>query len=163
MESEKSEAGSSGLRGSQRNQAVRDALRQMNSQLSLLTQRIGGHLDMRSVDFQCLDLIDAHGPLSAIALARLAGLHPATMTGIIDRLERGGWIKRERDPDDRRSVILHPVRGRRADVLRLTAGMSAELAKICADYTDEELELITGFLHRTTEAGRIAIAHLDSE
>lgn len=162
MEPEKSESGSSGLRRSQRNQAIRDALRQMNSQLSLLTHRIGGHLDMRSADFQCLDLIDIHGPLSAIALARLAGLHPATMTGIIDRLERGGWIKRERDPDDRRSVILHPVRGRQADVLRLTAGMSAELAKICAEYTDEELELIAGFLRRTAEAGRIAIAHLDS-
>ena len=32
------------------------------------------------------------------------------MTGIIDRLERGGWIGRERDPADRRGVVVQPVR-----------------------------------------------------
>jgi MarR family len=40
----------------------------------------------------CLDLITRHGPLSPSAPARRAGLHPATMTGILDRLERGGWV-----------------------------------------------------------------------
>jgi DNA-binding MarR family transcriptional regulator len=138
-------------------------MRAMNSQLSLLSQRISGHLDLRGFDLQCLDLIEYHGALTPSALARLAGLHPATMTGIVDRLERDGWIERERDHDDRRSVILRPVRARRADVLRLTAGMNAHLAKICADYTDAELDLIAEFLRRTAEAGRTAIAQLDAQ
>jgi DNA-binding MarR family transcriptional regulator len=142
------------------NQAIRAALRDLSVELSLLNQRISGHLELKGSDLQCLDLIDSRGPLSPTALARLAGLHPATMTGVIDRLERGGWIVRERDPADRRGVVLHPVTGRRADVLRLASGMNAELAKICAGYASDDLNLIAGFLRRTADAGRTAGAQL---
>ena len=143
------------------NRAIREALRDLSVELSLLNQRVSGHLDLKGTDLQCLDLIDRHGPLSPSMLARLAGLHPATMTGVIDRLERGGWIMRERDPSDRRGVVLQPVPGRRADILRLAAGMNAELAKICADYSSDDLELIARFLRRTADAGRTAGAQLD--
>jgi len=144
------------------NQAIREALRDLSVELSLLNQRISGHLDLKGTHLQCLDLIDRHGPLSPSTLARLAGLHPATMTGVIDRLERGGWIMRERDPADRRGVVLQPVPGRRAEILRLASGMNAELAKICADYSSDDLELIARFLRRTADAGRTAGAQLDA-
>ncbi|HTS97537.1 MAG TPA: MarR family transcriptional regulator [Streptosporangiaceae bacterium] len=144
------------------NLAIREALRDLSVALSLLNQRIGGHLDLKGTDLQCLDLIDRRGPLSPSTLARLAGLHPATMTGVIDRLERGGWIMRERDPADRRGVVLRPVPGRRADLLRLASGMNAEVARICADYSSDDLKVIAAFLRRTAEAGRTAGAHLDA-
>jgi DNA-binding MarR family transcriptional regulator len=144
------------------NQAIREALRDLGAELSLLNQRISGHLDLKGADLQCLDLIDSRGPLSPSALARLAGLHPATVTGVIDRLERGGWIVRQRDPSDRRGVVLQPVPGRRADVLRLASGMNAQVAQICASYSSDELELIAMFLRRTADAGRTAAAQLDA-
>jgi DNA-binding MarR family transcriptional regulator len=145
------------------NLAIRESVRDLGVQLSLLNHRIGGHLDLKGSDLECLDLIDRFGPVSPSALARRAGLHPATMTGVMDRLEKGGWITRERDPDDRRGVVLHPVRSRRADFLRLAAGMSASMAQICAGYTDDELDLIAGFLRRTAEAGRSATEELDGK
>ena len=145
----------------QLNQAVRESLRDLSVQMSLLIHRIGGHLDLKGTDLQCLDLIDRYGPLSPSALARHAGLHPATMTGIIDRLERGGWIGRERDPADRRGVVVQPVRSRRADMLRLVSGMNAEVTQICSGYEDDELELIAGFLRRMADAGRTAAEELD--
>ena len=95
-------------------------------------------------------------------LARLAGLHPATMTGVIDRLERDGWITRERDPADRRGVLLRALRGRRQDVLRLASGMNAEMARICAGYEDRDLQTIASFLRQTATAGRTAITQLDA-
>ena len=162
METELSAGGGQAGRRNRLNQAIREALRDLNVELSLLTHRMSGHLDLRGTDLQCLDLIDRHGPLSPSSLARLAGLHPATMTGVIDRLERGGWIIRERDPSDRRGVILHPVPGRRADVLRLVSGMNAEVARICADYSSDDLEVIATFLRRTADAGRTAGAQLDA-
>lgn len=87
---------------------VRDSLRELSRQLSLLNHRVGARLDLKDVDLECLDLIAVHGPLSPSALARRAGLHPATVTGILDRLERGGWVTRDRDPDaaDRRAVTV---------------------------------------------------------
>jgi DNA-binding MarR family transcriptional regulator len=149
-------------RRSRLNHAIRESLRDMGLQLSLLNHRIGGRLDLRDADLECLDLIDLHGPLSPSALARRAGLHPATMTGIIDRLERGGWITRERDPADRRGVVIQPMPARRAEVLRLASGMNAAMAKICARYEDDDLELIADFLRRTADAGRTAATELDA-
>jgi DNA-binding MarR family transcriptional regulator len=160
METVSSGDGSVDRRGSL-NQAVREALRDLGTELSLLNQRISGRLDLKGTDLQCLDLIDSHGRLSPRALAQLASLHPATLTGVIDRLERGGWIVRERDPSDRRGVILQAAPGRRADVLRLASGMNAEVAKICADYSSDNLQLIAEFLRRTADAGRTASAQLD--
>src|SRR5882672_2629755 len=88
--------------------AIKQSLRELRMQLSLLNLHVGAHLDLKDVDLDCVDLISSHGPLSPSALARRAGLHPATMTGILDRLEKGGWIVRERDPGaaDRRAVSL---------------------------------------------------------
>jgi DNA-binding MarR family transcriptional regulator len=135
-------------------------MRELRNQLSLLNHQVGGHVDLKDVDLDCLELIALHGPISPSALAGRAGLHPATVTGILDRLQRGGWVARERDPCDRRAVAVRAVRGRDAELFGLYSGMSALLDKICARYTDTELELLADFLRRTTAAGRDATSEL---
>jgi DNA-binding MarR family transcriptional regulator len=140
--------------------AIRDGLRQLGIQLSLLNRHVGTRLELKDVDLDCLDLIDRHGPLSPSALARRAGLHPATITGILDRLERSGWVTRERDPDDRRAVRIHATRKRNADLMRLYSGMSRSMNQILAGYDDSELEVIADFLRRTTDAGQSATHEL---
>jgi DNA-binding MarR family transcriptional regulator len=139
---------------------VRNSLRELRIQLSLLNYRVGSQLELRDVDLHCFDIIDAYGPLSPTALARRAGLHPATMTGILDRLERGGWIARERDPSDRRAVVVRAVRERYAELMRQYAGMSRSMNKLLADYSDSDLDLIADFLRRTVDAGRNATEEL---
>jgi DNA-binding MarR family transcriptional regulator len=143
--------------------AIKGALRDLGGELSRLNQSVGGRLDLKGTDLECLDLITRHGPLSPSALARRTGLHPATMTGVLDRLERGGWIVRDRDVADRRGVLIRAQRGRGAEVLRLylvDSGMNEALDQICAQYSGDELELLAGFLHRTAEAGRAAAEKL---
>jgi DNA-binding MarR family transcriptional regulator len=108
------------------------------------------------VDLDCLDMLDSDGPLSPSALARRAGLHPATMTGILDRLERGGWVVRERDPSDRRAVVVRVVRDRYAELMRLYTGMNRSMNKLLGGYSDSELIVIADFMARTVEAGRLA-------
>ena len=98
--------------------------------------------------------------MSPGALARRAGLHPATMTGILDRLERGGWIARDRDRADRRGVVARTLRGRAAQLLRLYSGMNTKLDQICAGYDDDQLELLADFLRRTANAGQRAADEL---
>lgn len=142
------------------NQAIRETMRDLAVRLSLLTHQVGGRLDLKGTDLDCLDLIDRYGPIGPGALARRTGLHPATMTGIIDRLERGGWITRERDPNDRRAITIRLTRSRSREILRLFGGMNAEMARICASYTDDELAVITGFLHRVADAASTAAREL---
>jgi DNA-binding MarR family transcriptional regulator len=139
---------------------IKESLRELSNQLSLLNHHVGARVDLKDADLDCLDLINRHGPLSPSALARRAGLHPATMTGILDRLQRGGWIVREPDPADRRAVAVRALRDRNAELFRQYSGMNASMDEICAGYTDAELELLRDFLRRTTSAGRHAADEL---
>jgi len=139
---------------------IRNVLRELRIQLALLNYSVGSEVGLKDIDLDCLDILDTSGPLSPSALARRAGLHPATMTGILDRLERGGWIVRERDPSDRRAVLVRVLPDRYADLLRLYSRMSRSMNKLLAGYSDSELETIADFLRRTVEAGRDATEEL---
>src|SRR5436190_19547526 len=140
--------------------AIRDNLRELRIQLALLNYRVGSQVDLKDIELDCLDILDTAGPLSPSALARRAGVHPATMTGILDRLERGGWIVRERDPGDRRALRVRLVPDRYAELLRLYSSMSKSMNKILAGYSDSELKAIADFLQRTAEAGGDATEQL---
>ena len=142
--------------------AIGQSLRELAIQLSLLNHQIGAKLELRDVDIDCLDLIDREGPLTPSTLARLAGLHPATITGILDRLERGGWVTRERDPADRRAVLVRARRERLPDLLRLYGGMNRSMNQIYAEYSERELEAIADFLERTAKAGKTATDQLSA-
>jgi DNA-binding MarR family transcriptional regulator len=140
--------------------AIRESLRELSIQLSLLNHQVGSRLALKDVDLDCLDLINRHGPLSPSALGRLAGLHPATLTGILDRLQKSGWIARDRDTTDRRAVVLRALRDRNPEILQLYSGMNGAMEQICSGYTEAELAVLSDFLRRTAEAGRNATDEL---
>ena len=136
--------------------SVKQSLRDLRVQLSVLNHQVGMAAELRDIDLDCLDIVSANGPISPSTLARLTGLHPATLTGILDRLEKGGWIARDRDPADRRSLLLRALPERSRDMFRLYADMNTRMDDLCAGYDTEQLETIAGFLQRATSAGREA-------
>jgi DNA-binding MarR family transcriptional regulator len=142
------------------NAEIRDSLREVIIQLSLLNRQVGAHLDLKDSDLDCINLIERHGPLSPRVLAQRAGLHPATMTGVLDRLERGGWVARDRDPSDRRAVAVRAVGDRNAELMRLYSGMNTSVSQICAGYQETELKRLADFLRRIANAGRNATDEL---
>ena len=143
--------------------AIKQSMRELSVQLSVLNHQVAAHLDLTDIDLDCLDFISREGPLSPSALARRTGLHPATMTGILDRLEQRGWIARDRDPSDRRAVVVRANRTRNAEVMRLYSGMNTSMDRICAGYGEPELELLADFLRRTADAGRNATDELSAD
>jgi DNA-binding MarR family transcriptional regulator len=164
MDSVASSAPESGRHRRRLTTGIKESLRELAIQLSLLNHQVGARLALRDVDLDCLDLIGRHGPISPTALARRAGLHPATMTGVLDRLQSGGWVVRERDADavDRRAVAVRARRERGNEVYRLYGGMNQSLDDVCAAYTPAELELLADFLRRVTAAGRSATDELSA-
>jgi DNA-binding MarR family transcriptional regulator len=142
---------------------IKAALRDLRIQLALLNHQVGGRLALKDVDLDCLDVLARSGPLTPGALARQAGLHPATLTGILDRLERAGWIVRDRARADRRSVTIRLLPDRGVEVFRLYQPMIGAMDDVLAEYTPEELDLIAGFLRRSAEAGRTATEKLTQD
>ena len=131
--------------------------REVNNQIALLSHHVSMQVDLRDIDLDCLDFLAQHGPAGPTALARRAGVHPSTMTGVIDRLERGGWVQRQRDDADRRGVLISARPDALGEVFQHYDGMNAHLDAVCADYTPDELRLIAGFLGQAADAGRRAV------
>jgi DNA-binding MarR family transcriptional regulator len=101
---------------------------------------------------KALDLLERSGPLTAGELARQTGLAPASVTGLINRLEQKGFARRIQHPSDRRSILVEvDVERMYARVAPLFADWVRSLEELYAGYSDEQLEVI---LHFLTEAAR---------
>jgi DNA-binding MarR family transcriptional regulator len=135
---------------------VRDGLRGLRVELARLNHRVGGRIELRDTDLDCFDLIARSGRISPKELATASGVHPATLTGILDRLERDGWIVRDRAEGDRRSIVLRPAPRAAARIVPHFQGMSDAMDAACADFSDAELDTIVEFLHRASAAGGAA-------
>jgi DNA-binding MarR family transcriptional regulator len=142
--------------------ALKESMRDLRVQLAVLNHEVGEHLKLKPVDIDCLDLLARNGPQSPGGLAKLAGLHPATMTGILDRLEKGAWVSRERHAEDRRGVVVRVRPDRAGELIGAYSGMNGLLDRICSQYTENELELIAGFLRQAHEAGATAAGDFNS-
>jgi DNA-binding MarR family transcriptional regulator len=136
--------------------AAKQSLRELRIELAVLNHRVGSKIEIKDIDLDCLDVIVRHGPLSPTALARRVGIHLATMTGILARLESGGWIVRDRVDNDRRAVLVRGVPDKQRDIVRLYGGMNNALDEILDSYSDDQIDLVVDFLRRCTQAGQMA-------
>lgn len=139
---------------------VLSGLRDLRIELAVLNHRVGAKAELKDVDFDCLDVIARHGPLTPSALAARVGVHVATMTGILNRLEEGGWVTRSRSDDDRRAVVVASIPDRQREIYRMFGGMNSRMTRILGDYSEAELTAIADFLGRTVAAGRAAADEL---
>jgi DNA-binding MarR family transcriptional regulator len=128
--------------------------RLLGSELVLLTQAVSDRLGVNGTDLQCLGILTSAGAMTAGELAERTGLTTGAVTGVVDRLEQAGLVSRDRDPADRRRVIVRPLSDedlrRRAPELDAVYGAVAQGgAHADAAYTDDQLELVIDFLRRT--------------
>ena len=137
--------------------ALDRAMRGASAQSVLVSQATADRLGMSQTDLECLDVLGLHGPITAGRLAELTGLTTGAVTGLVDRLEAAGYVRRERDPGDRRRVIVRPLPEAIERIGPLYAPMAREMAELCDRYGDDELKLLVDFFDR---AGRVALAHV---
>jgi DNA-binding MarR family transcriptional regulator len=144
-----------GARGGRRRDQLLRELIQANRAYQIAVDKMDDAffrlIGVNGTDGRCLDIIDLSGGISAGELARAVDLSPAAVTTVVDRLERMGFVRRTRDPEDRRRVIVEPTDevARYAEIAYMPMG--AEGAKLVADLSDKELEAILGFLRLGSE------------
>lgn len=113
-------------------------------------------------DLQVIDILDSAGPTTAGQLADLTGLTTGAITQMLDRLEEAGRVRRERDPNDGRRVIIQLAPG--TDDTRDIGSLFAPLAKVWDDiashYDDQQIAVLVEFLKRANAASGEEIAHL---
>lgn len=115
-----------------------------------ISQRVG----MGANDWKCAELLVRKGPMTAGQLAKLSGLTTGAITGVVDRLERAGWARREHDPKDRRRVIIHPgPQDTQTDTGLYDSYMQA-MNELVSNYDDRELRVILDFVRRLVEINK---------
>lgn len=115
-----------------------------------LSERLGlGVSDMKTLDY-----LARLGPLTAKEIGEQTGLATASVTGLIDRLEQKGFVRRERDAHDRRKVIVALVSEREAEFTYLFQSFGTSLMELLAGYDNAQLQVIGDFLTRTAEIAR---------
>ena len=124
-------------------------IRALDGELDLMDQAIADRLGMNRTDAQCMDLISRLGPISAGELAERVGLTAGAITAVLDRLERGHWIRRERDSIDRRRVIVYGSQAEHAKMQPIFTALRKSTREVLGRYSKEQLELIGDFLRRT--------------
>jgi DNA-binding MarR family transcriptional regulator len=124
-------------------------LRKVSAQSLLFRQAVAERLGMHPTDLVCMDILYRTGAVTAGRLAELTDLTTGAITGTIDRLEKAGYVRREPNPNDRRSVIVRPLPDREHEVAVLYDSMADAMTELCAAYSDQELTLIIDFYNRT--------------
>jgi DNA-binding MarR family transcriptional regulator len=97
-------------------------------------------------DAQFVGFLQVHGPLTAGRLAELSGLSTGSVTGVIDRLERTGFVRRERDATDRRKVVVVPTEEGQQRLRDAYGAHGAHAGRVLASRTPDELRVIAAFL-----------------
>jgi DNA-binding MarR family transcriptional regulator len=138
--------------------------RELSTAIVLFHEAVATQLDMSAAEWKCFGLLDLHGPCTAGHLAKLSGFTTGAITGIVDRLERAGHVRRQPNPRDRRSTIIHPVdfRELRARVAPLFASLGKAMLEVCGHFTPQQLLAVQDYLRRTTQALRQETAKLAS-
>jgi DNA-binding MarR family transcriptional regulator len=131
-------------------QAINDKFREMSTETIMFHQAIADILGLHVTDHKCLDYIYRFGAMPAGRLSELTGLTTGAITGIIDRLEEAGYVRRTNDPKDRRRTIVEPTRNKKLErkIEVLFIPLRDRMHKLLSSYSDSELAFL---LDATTE------------
>lgn len=117
--------------------------------------RIAEQMGLSGTDHKCLDLaMRTEEPITAGRLAELSGLSTGAVTGVIDRLERRGFVRRVRDPYDRRKVLIEVSQQDPERHAHLFTGIVDTMRKVMEQFTLEELEVVERYQRALLEEMR---------
>ncbi|HXW45439.1 MAG TPA: MarR family transcriptional regulator [Streptosporangiaceae bacterium] len=122
-----------------------------------LAQRRG----LSAIEEKTLDILLRDGPLTHAGLVAATGLAPASVTGLIDRLEDKGYARRSAHPGDARRILVTADADRiAAELTPLFGPWTQSLSELYATYTTGQLETICDFMTRAAARQRDAAAEL---
>ena len=134
-------------------------VRRMGSMATLHNHAIADAAGLHQTDQECLDLLDWAEPLTPGEIAKHLGLSSGAVTGLIDRLEAGGWVRRERDTADRRRILVHLSHARAAELWPLYQPLSNAIDAYRDLLNADELVTVVRFLEFANQTLADATEH----
>lgn len=142
---------------------ITSLVRSLGTRVVLYQQYISELLNVYSHDFTTIDILKETGPITAGELAQRVGLTTGSVTSLVDRLEKRGYLTRERHPRDRRKVIIVPHYEEKTEVQNVFSNLNENMLSLSAQYTEKELLIIKRFLNEATSVIENQIIRSHSE
>lgn len=119
----------------------------------LLTNAMAQRVGLSATEYECYELLRYNGPATAGKLAILCGISSGGMTGLIDRLEKLGFVERTTDPTDRRKVVVKAKNNRtaQAQLQKLSQPMIEAFSQLNKKYNDEQLVFLLDHSKRVND------------
>lgn len=137
-------------------------LRQFNGLGASFFRAAAARIGMTVTDMQVIDILDSTGATTAGQLADLTGLTTGAITGMLNRLEETGLVRRERDPNDGRRVIVRLERDKddMHGIGPIFDSLGRAWDEMASHYDDEQIAFLLEFLKRSNTIYRKELVRL---
>lgn len=128
--------------------ALQQSVRRFGGEVHRYEAAVAERLGLHATDLRCLEFIEARGPTTLRHLSDVTVLAPGALHGVVERLERAGYVHRASDLDDRRQVVIRTLPGALGRVEALHRPLLPGTDPVWDRYSDDELALILDFADR---------------
>lgn len=132
----------------------------MSTQTVFLHQALAQSAGLNATDTKCIDLI-LHAPAEGATagwLSDVSGLTTGAITHILDRLEKRGFIERQRDTQDRRKVFIRVREESLKPLIPKYEAIGKAYMSLVEEYSDDDLQLICDYMQKTSEVSQRELA-----
>jgi DNA-binding MarR family transcriptional regulator len=145
-------------------QNIVDKFREMSIDAVMFHQALADELGLYITDHKCMDIIHRFGAMPAGRLGEMTGLTTGAITGMIDRLEKAGYVRRTNDPKDRRKTIVEPIRNKKLErkIEMIFTPLHERMHRFLSSYSDSELSFLLDAMTKLIEQTREETKKLQS-
>jgi len=126
------------------------ATRKLTRSSLMLQSAIAEKMSLNPTDAECIDFLMETGPCTAGDLAKITRLTTGAITSVIDRLEKAGFVKRERDLHDRRKVIIRFIPKKHEKTKHYYASMAKDVYELFSGYNELKLKSLLQYTNALT-------------
>jgi DNA-binding MarR family transcriptional regulator len=128
--------------------------REMSVHTIMFHSAVAERLGLNATDQRCFDYVLRMNGVTAGQLSRFTGLTSGAITGIIDRLEKGRFVKRHSDPKDRRKVIIVPLPDRLSELQKLFESLQRSMTAAMSRFSEKEGAILVDFMQSVVNVMR---------
>lgn len=125
--------------------------RELSARTVMFHGAVAEKMGLSVTEHKALDILSRQGPITAGRLAEVTGLTTGAITGMVDRLENAGFVRRVPDPSDRRKIRIEAVVEKYEAMAEIFASLGQAMNALLESYNDKELAIIHNFMSRLPE------------
>ena len=125
------------------------ALLKMSQRMEEARERAARQQSLHPTDFSCIGYLHRENrPVSPKEIGPYLHLSSGSITALLDRLEKAGYIRRISNPDDRRSVLVELDKDAAREAIALYLRLENSYRLVTESFSDSELDVISDFLEK---------------